>query len=232
MPLTRRVFLEQIATATGAVVLAPYAVGCSSEPAPTTASPEPSSGGDEVAAVDPLRVPVERPDDWDAIAFNRERGNAGAIPDSYLPDINGPEGDMSHLGKHLPFVPALSPASVPAGMLAIMWGDPSKGHTPHPNAPPSEDNPEGHWYDWIRIRKATADEAAEVESKFSGWPDAEATDNGAYAAFEGEDPTENSGKNTVYLVELPPDVNAGDLVRVHAHCLTHGEYVDFLTLPT
>ncbi|MBX3250795.1 MAG: twin-arginine translocation signal domain-containing protein [Myxococcales bacterium] len=225
---TRRDFLEQIAAVTGAVVLAPHTIGCSSEP---TTPPEPTSGA-ETPEADPLAVPLERPAGWDAIAYNRTRGNAGAIPESYLPSINGPDGDTNHLGKHLPFVPALSPASVPTGMLAIMWGDPSKGHTPHPNAPPTEENPEGHWYDWIRIRKATHDEAAEAESRFSGWPTVEGADNGAYAAFEGDDPTADAGKNTVYLVQLPPDVGPGDLVRVHAHCLTHGEYVDFLTLPT
>jgi hypothetical protein len=113
-----------------------------------------------------------------------------------------------------------------------MWGDPAKGHAKHPNAPRSESNPEGHWYNWIKIRKATDGDAQEIESRFSNWPTTEPTDNGRYAAFEGTDPAADAGKNTVYLVALPPDVRPGDTVRVHAHCLTHGEYVDFVTVPT
>ena len=53
-------------------------------------------------------------------------------------------------------------------------------------------------------------------------------DTGLFVAADGQDITANSGKNTVYLVKLPSDVAPGDEVRVYAHCLYHGEYVDFL----
>lgn len=39
-----------------------------------------------------------------------------------------------------------------------------------------------------------------------------------------------NGKNTIYLVALPSDVGPGDTVRSWAHCLTHGEYIDFLAV--
>lgn len=229
---SRRAFLQQLAASTGAVVLLPQVVACGSsvEPEPRP-EPTPTGGGETVA--DPFAVPRTKPADWDAIAFNRARGNAGAIPESYLADVNGPDGELKHLGKHLPYVPNLDSGVSPIaeGMLAIMWGDPSKGHAMHPNAAPSEDNPEGHWYNWIRVRKAS-EEATELESRFSGWPTVGAEDNGAYTALEGGDPAADAGKNTVYVVQLPPDVRPGDVVRIHAHCLTHGEYVDFLTVPT
>ncbi len=229
---TRREMLEKLATATGALVLAPavLGLGCGSESAPQPTpepTPEPTTGSE---TPEPIAVPTSRPADWDAIAFNRTRGNAGAIPDSYLESINGPEGELKHLGKHLPFVPELDPALVPPGMLAIMWGDPSKGHAPHPNAPPSEDNPDGHWYNWIRIRVATDGDAEEVETQFSGWPLADQEDSGAYAVQGEGEITDDGGKQTIYLVALPEGVAAGAEIRVYAHCLTHGEYVDFLTL--
>ena len=116
-------------------------------------------------------------------------------------------------------------------MLALMWGDPSKGYARHPNAAPSAANPEGHWYDWIRVRKATTADAEERESRFSAWPPAGVRDNGTYVAFRGDDPSVDSGKGTIYLAQLPSDVRPGDVVRIHAHCRTHGEYVDFLTVP-
>ena len=240
MTNSRRAFVKRLATATGAMVLLPKVVSCSASSTGTTSgSTSGSSAGAEStvqsgvqSAADPLAVPQAKPADWDAIAFNRARGNAGAIPESYLSDVNGPDGELKHLGKHLPYVPNLDSGVAPVaeGMLAIMWGDPSKGHAMHPNAAPTEENPDGHWYDWIRVRKASA-EAAEVESRFSGWPAVGDQDNGAYAALEGEDPTADAGKNTVYLVQLPPDVRSGDVIRIHAHCLTHGEYVDFLQVP-
>lgn len=227
---SRRAFL-QLAASTGAVVFLPQVVGCGSS-AESEARPEPEVSSGQETVADPLAIPRTKPADWDAIAFNRERGNAGAIPESYLTDVNGPEGELKHLGKHLPYVPSLDTAVValPAGVLPIMWGDPSKGHALHPNAPPSDENPDGHWYNWIRVRKAT-ENATEVESHYSGWPSVVEGDNGAYAALEGTDPAADAGKNTVYVVQLPPDVGPGDVVRIHAHCLTHGEYVDFLTLP-
>lgn len=228
---SRRAFLQHLAASTGAVVLLPQVVACGSNAASEPPSePTASTVGGET--VDPLAIPQTKPADWDPIAFNRARGNAGAIPESYLADVNGPDGELKHLGKHLPYVPNLDSGVAPIaeGMLAIMWGDPSKGHAMHPNAAPTGENPDGHWYDWIRVREASA-EAAELESRFSGWPAVGAEDNGAYAALEGGDPTADAGKNTVYLVQLPPDVRSGDVIRIHAHCRTHGEYVDFLQVP-
>ncbi|MBC7172612.1 MAG: hypothetical protein H5U40_09310, partial [Polyangiaceae bacterium] len=100
----------------------------------------------------------------------------------------------------------------------------------HPNAAPGPDNGgEGHWYNWIRVRKATEDESLEQESSYPLWPGGASE---GYAVSDGGDITADGGKNTVYLVALPADVSPGDLVRIHAHCLTHGEYVDFITLPS
>jgi hypothetical protein len=233
MTTTRRELLELLAAAAGASVLAPIAVGCGgaagSEQSASSASSRDGSGGE--AASDPLAVPTTRPEGWDAIAFNRARGNAGAIPEDYRDEINGPDGELMHLGKHLPYVPTLPTGAVPAGMIALMWGDPSLGRTRHPNAPPSETVPTGHWYDWIRIRKATAGEAPEATSTYGGWPAVLASDNGRILAQEGTDPTADLGKNTVYLAQLPEGVASGDTIRIHANCLTHGEYVDFLTVP-
>ncbi|GAB4207626.1 MAG: hypothetical protein OHK0013_25430 [Sandaracinaceae bacterium] len=233
MKTTRRDLLELLAASAGVTVLAPVAVGCGGGASTPGTSGEVNTGqgtGGEMAA-DPLAIPTARPEGWDALAFNRARGNAGAIPATYLPQINGADGDLAHLGKHLPYVPALAPGAVPAGFLALMWGDPSLGRTRHPNAPPTADNPEGHWYNWIRVRKATEADAAELESRYGGWPTTVEGDNGRYIAAEGTDVTADLGKNTVYLAQLPPDVGPGDLVRIHAHCLTHGEYVDFVTVP-
>lgn len=170
-------------------------------------------------------VPMSKPARWDPIAFNRERGNAGAIPESYLQSINGPDGTAKHLGKHLPYWPELEGLGPPEGMVALMWGDPTKGHARHPNAPVTEGNPDGHWYDWIRIRKATDGDAEEVESRFPAWP------GEGFLVQGGGELTAEDGKNTVYLARLPSNAGPGDEIRIHAHCLTHGEYVDFLTLP-
>lgn len=215
----RRQFLRRLATASGAVVLMPAVSRCGGAATTTDAV-------DGSAAVD---IPLVQPVDWDPIAFNRTRGNAGAIPDSYLNDINGPSGETDHLGKHLPYVPVVDSTMVPAGMLPIMWGDAAKGYARHPNAVRSEANDyEGHWYNWIRIRKAIAGPAEELESSYSDWPGTTDGDNGAYAVFGSGDITAESGKNTIYLAAVPGDVQPGDWVRIHAHCLTHGEYVDFL----
>jgi hypothetical protein len=231
MTTTRRELLELLAAATGASVLAPLAVGCGGGTSGSTASSTTGPSAGDEAASDPLAVPATRPEGWDAIAFNRARGNAGAIPEDYRDEINGPDGELMHLGKHLPYVPTLAPGVVPAGMIALMWGDPSLGRTRHPNAPPSETVPTGHWYDWIRIRKATDEGAVETTSTYGGWPAVLDTDNGRIVAQEGTDPTTDLGKNTVYLAQLPEGVVSGDVIRIHANCLTHGEYVDFLTVP-
>lgn len=186
----------------------------------------------EPAAAAKDQLPRVREPSWDAIAFNRARGNAGAIPESYRGKINGPDGVAQHLGKHLPFVPKLpSTVPVPAGMMALMWGDPALGHARHPNAPVSPALPTGHWYDWIRVRRATDREAEERESRFSSWPHASPADRGQLVALAGEDPAADEGRNTVYVVALPEATQPGEWVRIHAHCLTHGEYVDFVRVP-
>ena len=176
-------------------------------------------------------VPLTRPEGWDAMTFNRDRGNAGAIPDTYLDDINGPNGDAGHLGKHLPYIPDVDPALVPEGFVALMWGDPEKGHVRHPNAAA---NPEtgyiGHWYNWIRVRRAVDGDSDEIQSTFNAWPSPQADDSGTYLVHGGGDIMADTGKNTIYLVGLPDGAAQGDEIRVYAHCLHHGEYVDFLTI--
>lgn len=216
---TRRDFLTRLSAAAGAVVLVP-SVSCVSS-AQNSAPTSPAGAS----------LPFTQPPAWDALTYNRVRGNAGAIPDSYLPSINGPDGDAQHLGKHLPYVPSVDAATVPEGFVAIMWGDPEKGHAKHPNAVRSEaNNHEGHWYNWIRIRKATEEDAEELQSTYTDWPGDGADASGAYAVFGGGAITDDGGKNTIYLAALPADVEPGDTVRIYAHCLTHGEYVDFLTV--
>lgn len=218
---TRRQWLELASTALGLSALVPLSVSC----ATTTAMSSPP------LPTDPLAIPLIKSASWDPIAFNRARGNAGAIPETYREKINGEDGATQHLGKHLPYLPPLSPSIVPAGMLGIMWGDPARGYAQHPNAPISSDVPTGHWYNWIRLRRAVDGEAEETESRFSAWPIVNPGDNGKLGAQEGEDPASSQGKNTVYFAAIPSDARPSDLLRVHAHCLTHGEYVDFVRLP-
>lgn len=243
----RRDFLKGLTGAVGSLTALGCGGGAAARPTAEAHQPESSSGAEGTHGGEPsaaahagahsanptapaMAVPRSRPADWDAVAFNRDRGNAGAIPDSYLPKVNGEDGESAHLGKHLPYVPG--EVTVADGKLALMWGDPTKGHVRHPQAVPSaNNNNEGHWYNWIRVRKAVDAPADEAETRFSAWPEAAADDSGAYAVQGGGDITEDSGKNTVYVVALPPDVGPGDWVRIYAHCLTHGEYVDFLRLP-
>lgn len=216
MTMDRRTFTRNLALATGGFVLLPHVSGC--------------GANNKMAAGAPSAVPTVKPEGWDPITYNKVRGNAGAIPASYLPKINGADGDKNHLGKHLPYIPEIDAGQVPEGYIAIMWGDPAKDYARHPNAPKTADNPDGHWYNWIRIRKAEAGEAEELQSNYSDWPEIGESDSGAYAAFGGKDITSDGGKNTIYLAALPKDVKPGDTVRIYAHCLTHGEYVDFITI--
>lgn len=219
--LDRRAFLRTLATAAGAVVLVPAVSRCGGT----------QTTGDGGVGGDPMAVPMVQPAGWDPIAYNKTRGNAGAIPNSYLPSINGPDGPKSHLGKHLPYTVELPKESAMGGFLALMWGDPSKGHAKHPNAVRNaSNNNEGHWYDWIKVRKAVEGPAEELQSTFSDWPGIGPNDSGAYAVFGDGQLTDDKGKNTIYLAALPKDVKQGDRVRIWAHCLTHGEYVDFLTV--
>ncbi|MBW2257139.1 MAG: hypothetical protein JRI25_21445 [Deltaproteobacteria bacterium] len=239
----RREFLAKLTLTTGGLLLLPLAASCGggSEEVTDAADPgppeptEPTGPAEPVATPEATKdlpaVPLVEPDGWDPIAFNKTRGNAGAIPESYHASINGPDGDTAHLGKHLPFVPQVDASVVPAGMLALMWGDPAKGHARHPNAPKGDAKlPKGHFYDWVRVRKATEGEAEEVETTFADWPEKGDGDAGGYAVLGGGDITDDGGKSTIYLVKLPADVAPGDRVRIYAHCLYHGEYVDFLTL--
>lgn len=220
--LDRRSFLRTLGTSAAAIVLAPIATSCASETIAATDSTT-------ITPPDPLAVPRSKPIGWDPIDFNRRRGHAGAIPASYYPQIDGPDGVTQHLGKHLPYVPTLDAGTVPSGMIALMWGDPSLGYARHPNAVPNESNQmHGHWYDWIEIRKATDGEAESRRSEYPAWP---GDTTSSFRVFGGGDITGDGGKNTVYLAALPSDVRPGDLVRVHANCLTHGEYVDFLVVP-
>ena len=224
MDADRREFLKRMATVAGGVVLLPVVTGC---PAPAQDAPK----GEDPQGSGPSEPTLTRPEGFDPIAYNRDRGNAGAIPESYWPSINGPDGVNKHLGKHLPYFPALEGVEAPAGFAALMWGDPSKGYAKHPNAPKDEtNNNEGHWYNWIRVRKAVEGEAEELKSEFHGWPQVVEGDSGQYAVQGGGDITADAGKNTVYLVGLPKDVQPGDTVRIWAHCLTHGEYVDYITV--
>lgn len=231
---SRREFIMSLAGATGAIVLVPFVSACSGPEAkpddmpaeqPTDTTPAPKTTA-------PQPPPMVKAPDWDPVEFNKTRGAQGAIPEAYMKDINAPEGVPKHLGKHLPYVPTLEDASmVPAGFIALMWGDPDKGYAKHPNAPKNEsNNNEGHWYNWIKIRKATADEAQELQSSYTDWPGTSDDSSGKYAVFGGGDITADSGKNTIYLAALPEDVGPGDTIRIWAHCLTHGEYVDFMTL--
>jgi hypothetical protein len=111
-----------------------------------------------------------------------------------------------------------------------MWGDASKGNVQHPNSARNDETGFlGHWFSWIRIRKATDGAAEEREIAFDNWPVPEKENSGKFSVLGGGEITDNSGKNTVYLVELPGDVVPGDTIRVCVHCLNHGEYVDFIT---
>ena len=235
---TRRRFMQQLAQTTGGVVLMPWVTSCvssdngseSAEKSGPAASEPGEAEAQPKAGV--LAVPAVKPADWDPIAYNRARGNAGKIPESYLPSINGPDGVKKHLGKHLPYVPDLKSAEVPSGMLAIMWGDPDKGYVRHPNAArgPENDN-QGHWYNWVKVRKAVDGDAEEVENTYPEWPGTSEQREGHFVVYGGGDITADSGKNTVYLVQLPADAKPGDTIRIWAHCLTHGEYVDFIRVP-
>lgn len=202
---------------TGITLLVPTAVACvHGRP---SSSPATRSGA----------LPVVRPPAWDSVPFNRERGRAGAIPPPYMAKIDAEDGVAQHLGKHLPFVPV--GVRAPLGMLALMWGDPSLGYARHPNASTTADDPIGHWYDWVRVRRSFDGPAEEVESSFSAWPRGGGDDTGRFVAQRGADPADDEGRNTVYLATLPSDAQPGEWVRIHAHCLTHGEYVDFLRVP-
>jgi len=237
---SRREFFEQLALVTGATVLVPAVTACEPKPtepasrrtAPTGSGTAPRPAARRRVAADPLAVPAAPPTGWDAMAFNLKRGEAGAIPAAYLLQIKAPGGDHKHLGKHLPYVPKVSAKLIPGGYLAVMYGDPSKGNARHPSdAPDPARKYIGHWFNWIKIRKAVDGAAQELNNEYPNWPGTSDADRKShYAVFGGGDIKADSGKNTIYLVKLPAGVKAGDTVRVWGHCLHHGEYVDFLTV--
>ena len=184
---------EHPARKRGAVLLGFCAALASMSAACGTATPPaqpparmPKSEGSFSGAAIVSRVPLTRPEGWDPVAFNRVRGNAGAVPESYRDAINAEDADTQALGMHLP--------------------------------------------DWIRLRKATSNEAQEAESTYSNWPRTGIGDTGDYLALRGQNPAAEEGRNTIYLVALPKDARAGDLLRVWGHCILHGEYVHFLPL--
>lgn len=219
---TRRTFLQQSAVA-GLALPVLGAAACSSQPA---------AGGDKptITGGAPAGVPIERPSTWDVIKFNMDRGAAGAIPAAYMAQIMAADGIPKHLGKHLPWLPTDLPADrSKEGYLAIMWGDPAKSYVEHPNAPKSEKNPEGHWYNWVKVA-IEGQPASELETTYDDWPKCSDNVKGILVGHTDGDPTEREGKNSVYLAQLPTGAKSGDTLRIWAHCLTHGEYVDFVTL--
>ena len=164
---TRRSFLQHLATTTGGIVMAPWAISCggaTSEEGPLA----PTTPATPTGLSDPLAIPLTQPAAWDPIGFNRKRGNAGAIPDAYRPLINGPDGDNKHIGKHLPYLPKIDPATVPPGYIALMWGAASLGYARHPNSPAREGN--GHWYNWVKLRKATGDDSEKLRTSTATGP--------------------------------------------------------------
>lgn len=226
----RREFLRILATITGAVVVAPMATSCHRSAGSAGASEDKAVGpGGRLADDGMLSLPLSRPDDWDPVAFNKIRGNQGAIPEAYLPKINAADGVAKHLGKHLPYRPRIDAELIPEGYLALMWGNPDRGWARHPQSPKGSENyPRGHWYEWIRVRRATEENAEEAESQFTSWPDSGDGDTGLWAAADGGSLEADGGRNTVYLVKLPTDLVSGDTLRIYGHCLYHGEYVDFV----
>ncbi|MBW1880892.1 MAG: hypothetical protein JRJ84_21265, partial [Deltaproteobacteria bacterium] len=88
----RREFLAKLTLTTGGLLLLPLAASCgggsedvtdvadAGTPEPT----EPTGPAEPVATPEPTKdlpaVPLVEPDGWDPIAFNKTRGNAGAIP--------------------------------------------------------------------------------------------------------------------------------------------------------
>jgi hypothetical protein len=254
----RRKFLKELAQDTGAIVLLPLSVSAGlncknseknnaldSLKASTTSPASIVSNvvEHEKSASEQVNIlatlPSTKPNQWDPIAFNLQRGKAGAISASYLAKINGPDGIKNHLGKHLPYLPVLKRHAVPKGYLPIMWGDPWKGFARHPNAPENvEKNELGHWYNWIKVKKVNSDKTnklaeltVESTSQFPAWPGDASRPQQRYSVFGQGDIKADGGRNTIYLVKLPAGVGPGDTVRIWAHCLQHGEYLDFLTLP-
>ena len=206
----RRELMKGLALSTGATIVAACAPEKTLRDYNNEAVLKSESGGSTSG------VPASRPRGWNPIEFNRNRGlNEGTIPESYHQSINGADGDLLHVGKHLPYLAPVSPELVPEGYVAIMMGDLNRGYAQHPNS-------EEHWYNWIDI--GLEGDSNLYRSRFSAWPD------GSNIALGGGDVSGNGGKDTIYLIELPPGAKAGLSIRVIANCNKHGQYVDFLSL--
>lgn len=218
--MKRRTFLGNAAAASGLLFVPPSLLaGCGSS-SQTVRTDDPVSGGGFDTP------PIQRPGGWDPVKYNLERGDAGFIPASYMAKIKDRGGIVGHLGKHLPYTVPLAAERAAPGHLPVMWGSPEKGYARHPNGRRTAENPAGHWYDWIRIAPE-GDVSAEVTTAFDEWP-APSAGSGRIVGLEGADPAADGGRNSVYLARLPRGTRPGDWVRVWAHCLTHGEYVDFV----
>lgn len=220
----RRAFFKHLAALTGTVVIAPMAISCSKASTPAV---RPIARVDASNAPD---IPLAKPSNWDANAFNKNRGLKGAIPQSYYADINSPDGEKKHLGKHLPYIPDIKPTDYPEGYIPIMWGDPSKGFSQHPNsAQHSPGYTVGHWYNWVRTKNTSIENGEEIESQFHAWPGPrDGADATVFSVFGEGNIEDNDGKNTIYMLSKPADLNDGDTMRIYGHCLYHGEYVDFI----
>jgi hypothetical protein len=87
----------------------------------------------------------------------------------------------------------------------------------------------GHWYNWVRVRNASIENAHEIESTFHAWPGPQDESDATVFSVLGSGKIEdNDGKNTIYMLSRPADLNTGDTMRIYGHCLYHGEYVDFV----
>ncbi|MCB0067357.1 MAG: hypothetical protein KDD77_09405 [Caldilineaceae bacterium] len=199
-----------MAAASGVVLFPLWTAGCPAEtPKGPTTGPIKSGAS--------MPVPKAKPGDWNAIEFNKKRGNSGAIPKEYLSAINAGGGEMA-IGKHLPYIPQ---ENAPDGHVVIAFGKRSAGYPQHPAS-------SDHWFDWIHVAKSGSDKG--MMSKFPAWPGTEEQRKQLYVVAGGYDISDigmEKGKLTVYLAKLPDDVKGGDILRITGHCTKHGEYVNF-----
>lgn len=192
-------------------------------------------GGARPAPIDPAEraayalPPVTPPAGWDPIAYNLARGRVGYIPPDYLAEVKGPGGFAVIVGEHLGYAVQHEAVKLSEGRLALMFGDPRRGHVRHPNSPRTKSDLVGHWVDWIRVRAVKGGE--EVETRFDDWPVCSSLVQGRILPRVGNNPADDSGRNSVFVAKLPEGVAVGDQLRIWAHCRSHGEYVDYANLP-